>query len=86
VFTALTDAIVMLLGGEPIGERFIEWNSCRRRVRGSSRRRRIEGGTDEAARARRHGVHSAAAGLRVASFRRCRGSARWRHFSAVGTP
>jgi hypothetical protein len=26
VFTAKTDAIVMLLGGEPIGERFIEWN------------------------------------------------------------
>jgi redox-sensitive bicupin YhaK (pirin superfamily) len=24
--TALTDAIVMLLGGEPLGERFIEWN------------------------------------------------------------
>ncbi|HEX5262785.1 MAG TPA: pirin family protein [Phenylobacterium sp.] len=26
LFTAVTDAIVMLLGGEPIGERFIEWN------------------------------------------------------------
>jgi redox-sensitive bicupin YhaK (pirin superfamily) len=26
LFTALTSAIVMLLGGEPIGERFIEWN------------------------------------------------------------
>ncbi|HEY2708914.1 MAG TPA: pirin family protein [Caulobacteraceae bacterium] len=26
LFTAKTDAIVMLLGGEPIGERFIEWN------------------------------------------------------------
>ena len=26
LFTALTDAIVMLLGGEPLGERFIEWN------------------------------------------------------------
>ena len=25
-FTAVTPAIVMLLGGEPIGERFIEWN------------------------------------------------------------
>ena len=25
-FTASTDATVMLLGGEPIGERFIEWN------------------------------------------------------------
>lgn len=24
--TATTDAIVMLLGGEPVGERFIEWN------------------------------------------------------------
>jgi hypothetical protein len=24
--TAVTDAIVMLLGGEPVGERFIEWN------------------------------------------------------------
>jgi redox-sensitive bicupin YhaK (pirin superfamily) len=26
LFTARTEAIVMLLGGEPIGERFIEWN------------------------------------------------------------
>lgn len=26
VFTAVTDAIVMLLGGEPIGPRLIEWN------------------------------------------------------------
>jgi redox-sensitive bicupin YhaK (pirin superfamily) len=26
VFTALTDAVVMLLGGEPVGERFVEWN------------------------------------------------------------
>jgi len=26
VFTALRPAIVMLLGGEPLGERFIEWN------------------------------------------------------------
>ncbi len=26
LFTAQTDAIVMLLGGEPVGERFIEWN------------------------------------------------------------
>ena len=26
LFTALTDAIVMLLGGEPVGPRFIEWN------------------------------------------------------------
>ncbi|HTX51591.1 MAG TPA: pirin family protein [Caulobacteraceae bacterium] len=26
VFTARTDAVVMLLGGEPVGERFIEWN------------------------------------------------------------
>lgn len=25
-FTALTNAIVMLLGGEPVGPRFIEWN------------------------------------------------------------
>jgi redox-sensitive bicupin YhaK (pirin superfamily) len=25
-FTAKSDAVVMLLGGEPIGERFIEWN------------------------------------------------------------
>jgi redox-sensitive bicupin YhaK (pirin superfamily) len=25
-FTALTDATIMLLGGEPVGERFIEWN------------------------------------------------------------
>ena len=26
LFTAKTEAIVMLLGGEPLGERFIEWN------------------------------------------------------------
>lgn len=26
LFAALTDAVVMLLGGEPIGERYIEWN------------------------------------------------------------
>jgi redox-sensitive bicupin YhaK (pirin superfamily) len=26
LFTALTTATVMLLGGEPIGERFVEWN------------------------------------------------------------
>jgi redox-sensitive bicupin YhaK (pirin superfamily) len=26
LFTALTAAVVMLLGGEPLGERFIEWN------------------------------------------------------------
>ncbi len=26
LFTAATDAIVMLLGGEPVGPRFIEWN------------------------------------------------------------
>ena len=25
-FTATTDAVVMLLGGEPIGERYIDWN------------------------------------------------------------
>jgi redox-sensitive bicupin YhaK (pirin superfamily) len=25
-FTAITPAVVMLLGGEPLGERFIEWN------------------------------------------------------------
>jgi redox-sensitive bicupin YhaK (pirin superfamily) len=25
-FTAVSDAILMLLGGEPIGPRFIEWN------------------------------------------------------------
>ncbi len=36
VFTALTDATVMLLGGEPLGERFLEWNFV------SSRRERIE--------------------------------------------
>jgi redox-sensitive bicupin YhaK (pirin superfamily) len=36
VFTAVTPAIVMLLGGEPIGERFIEWNFV------SSSRARIE--------------------------------------------
>ena len=26
LFTAITAAIVMLLGGEPVGPRFIEWN------------------------------------------------------------
>ena len=26
LFTAVTEATVMLLGGEPIGPRFIEWN------------------------------------------------------------
>jgi redox-sensitive bicupin YhaK (pirin superfamily) len=35
-FTAATDAIVMLLGGEPLGERFIEWNFV------SSSKERIE--------------------------------------------
>jgi redox-sensitive bicupin YhaK (pirin superfamily) len=35
-FTAVTSSIVMLLGGEPIGERFIEWNFV------SSSRARIE--------------------------------------------
>jgi redox-sensitive bicupin YhaK (pirin superfamily) len=34
--TAVAPAIVMLLGGEPIGERFIEWNFV------SSSRDRIE--------------------------------------------
>ncbi len=36
LFTARTDAIVMLLGGEPVGERFIEWNFV------SSSKERIE--------------------------------------------
>ena len=36
VFEAQTDAVLMLLGGEPLGERFIEWNFV------SSRRERIE--------------------------------------------
>jgi redox-sensitive bicupin YhaK (pirin superfamily) len=36
VFTGVTPAVVMLLGGEPIGERFIEWNFV------SSSRARIE--------------------------------------------
>jgi redox-sensitive bicupin YhaK (pirin superfamily) len=35
-FTAATDAIVMLLGGEPLGERFVEWNFV------SSSKERIE--------------------------------------------
>ncbi|MEW6017793.1 MAG: pirin family protein [Pseudomonadota bacterium] len=35
-FTARTDALVMLLGGEPIGQRFIEWNFV------SSSKERIE--------------------------------------------
>ncbi len=34
--TALQDSIVMTLGGEPLGERFIEWNFV------SSSRERIE--------------------------------------------
>ena len=36
LFTARTDAVLMLLGGEPVGERFIEWNFV------SSSRARIE--------------------------------------------
>ena len=36
VFKAVTPAVVMLLGGEPIGERFVEWNFV------SSSRARIE--------------------------------------------
>jgi hypothetical protein len=36
LFTAQTDAIVMLLGGDPVGERFIEWNFV------SSSKERIE--------------------------------------------
>ncbi len=36
LFTGVTPAIVMLLGGEPLGERFIEWNFV------SSRKERIE--------------------------------------------
>jgi redox-sensitive bicupin YhaK (pirin superfamily) len=35
-FTGVTEAIVMLLGGEPVGERFIEWNFV------SSSKERIE--------------------------------------------
>ena len=35
-FTRCTPAIVMLLGGEPVGERFIEWNFV------SSSKERIE--------------------------------------------
>jgi len=36
LFTAETDAVVMLLGGEPVGPRFIEWNFV------SSSKERIE--------------------------------------------
>ena len=36
LFTALEPAVVMLLGGEPIGARFIEWNFV------SSSKERIE--------------------------------------------
>ena len=36
LFSALTGATVMLLGGEPLGPRFIEWNFV------SSRKERIE--------------------------------------------
>jgi redox-sensitive bicupin YhaK (pirin superfamily) len=36
LFTGVTPATVMLLGGEPLGERFIEWNFV------SSSRERIE--------------------------------------------
>jgi hypothetical protein len=36
VLTAVEPAVIMLLGGEPLGERFIEWNFV------SSSRERIE--------------------------------------------
>lgn len=36
LFTGVTTAMIMLLGGEPLGERFIEWNFV------SSRKERIE--------------------------------------------
>jgi len=36
LFTGVSDAIVMLLGGEPLGPRFVEWNFV------SSRKERIE--------------------------------------------
>jgi len=36
LFTAKSDAVVMLLGGEPVGERFVEWNFV------SSSKERIE--------------------------------------------
>jgi redox-sensitive bicupin YhaK (pirin superfamily) len=36
LITAVSDAIVMLLGGEPLGERFVEWNFV------SSSKERIE--------------------------------------------
>jgi len=36
LFTAKSDAVVMLLGGEPLGERFVEWNFV------SSSKERIE--------------------------------------------
>ena len=36
LFTAISNATVMLLGGEPLGERFIEWNFV------SSSKERIE--------------------------------------------
>ncbi len=59
LFTAVSDAIVMLLGGEPIGPRLIEWNFV------SSSKDRLEqakadwrAGPHEAARRRRPGVHS----------------------------
>jgi len=36
LFTAITDAEIMLLGGEPVGPRFVEWNFV------SSSKERIE--------------------------------------------
>jgi len=41
LFTALQPSVVMLLGGEPVGERFIEWNFV------SSSRDRIEAAKDD---------------------------------------
>ena len=50
VFTAPEPAVVMLLGGEPVGKRFIEWNfvsSSQERI--EQAKSRLAGGADEAA-------------------------------------
>ena len=68
LFTAIEPAIVMLLGGEPLGERFIEWNFV------SSSKERIEQAKADWRAGRMKlpdldngGIHSAAARSRAAA-------------------
>ena len=67
IVRANSPATLMILGGEPIGERYLEWNFV------SSSKERIEqakpigGGQNEAARSRSRRIHSAAAGSAAAS-------------------